>query len=148
MMRKWTSIAIEMWKDRRPIFQQLGVWLVCFQNVSENGHFALPEDWFPWSTVVDAKGSHVSSLSGAVGIFTAVWAMEGGQFLNQGRGKKKTGRNKQKHHGFKAVLWLYKALWAAFRKWPRWGVGFHWPLDHYLGYCLGYSSWLESEPWR
>lgn len=27
MMRKWTFIAAKMWKDRRPIFQQLGAYL-------------------------------------------------------------------------------------------------------------------------
>lgn len=74
MMRKWTSIATEMWKDRRPIFSAVWGLAMCLWSVCESGHFALPEDCFPQSTVNNAKGDQVPCLSGTASMCTAVWA--------------------------------------------------------------------------
>lgn len=71
-----------------------------------------------------AKGAQALALSGTVGIFTAVWAMEEGDCC-QRRGNRRPGRTKQKYRGFKTALWLYKAVGTLSKKQPLWAVGLH-----------------------
>lgn len=146
MMRKWTSIATEMWKDRRPIFSSLGFGLCAYEVSVKTATLLCHRPAFPGPQSLMQKDPTFCLFQElrAYSQLCGWWRKESFCIREADKeGQKGISRNS----GFKAVLWCCTAVWAVSKKWPHWGVGLDRPLDHYLGYCLGTAPgpWGSSE---
>lgn len=138
MMRKWTSIAEGMWKDRRPISQQLGDWLMYLWNVCEQGHFA----WADGPQIITEKGAGVLSLglpcrpSCVGGRNCCVMRRMAGMRYREERRQDQT------------VLWFLSTLLLRGRScWAAGGVGNDELLDQDLDFCLPSASCWSQGLW-